>query len=198
MSALRSPIHGDAGGPPVLLPWTVEPAASPDAPHLARLRWMFRTEVASSPMVVEESARFLVRCCDWMANELSAPGSWRAWCGWSGGQIVGTVWAQTVEKIPNPVAERELLGYISSVYVVPGHRGRGLGNALVEAAVEWCWESGCEEIVLWPTPASRAMYSELGFDPAVTVMGRARPSGYERKVRAAELSIQLGCRKVTP
>ncbi len=134
---------GASGGGPDQ--WTVQPAGPIDAPHLARLRWEFRCEVAGNEGVVEEAARFLIRCSDWMTARLAEPGSWRAWCGWAGGNPVGTAWAQMIEKIPNPVDEMELLGYVSSVYVKPGHRGRGLGRALTAAAVDWCRRSGAAE-----------------------------------------------------
>jgi GNAT superfamily N-acetyltransferase len=51
------------------------------------------------------------------------------------------------------------------VYVVPEHRRRGIGRALLNAALEWGRGEGCDEAeldVLVANPA-RALYEGAGF-----------------------------------
>jgi ribosomal protein S18 acetylase RimI-like enzyme len=55
--------------------------------------------------------------------ERLAPGArWRCWVAVAEGQLVGTLWLQLVEKLPNPGDEPEHHGYVSSVYVAPALR----------------------------------------------------------------------------
>ena len=47
-----------------------------------------------------------------------------------------------------------------------GHRGRGIGSALMEACIEWCRSSGAHKVVLTVFPhnaAARALYRKHGF-----------------------------------
>jgi len=75
---------------------------------------------------------------------------------------VGTVWLQMVEKMPNPVAEPEVHGYVTNLYVRESARG-GAGGRLVAAALEECAAVGVHQAFLWPTPRSRSLYRRLGF-----------------------------------
>ena len=50
--------------------------------------------------------------------------------------------------------------------VAPDWRGRGVGSALMEAAIAWCRRSGVEKIELSVYPdnaAARALYAKFGF-----------------------------------
>ncbi|MCK4548678.1 MAG: GNAT family N-acetyltransferase [Candidatus Krumholzibacteria bacterium] len=54
------------------------------------------------------------------------------------------------------------------LYLLPSHRGRGLGRQLVETVIAWCRENGCREIVLWSDikfEAAREVYIRCGFSP---------------------------------
>ncbi|MBA4179779.1 MAG: GNAT family N-acetyltransferase [Anaerolinea sp.] len=134
-----------------------EPA---DAPALARLRFEFR---ASLNEAVETEEAFLARAVRWMAGRLAAGTNWRCWVAEDGGTIVGHLWLQLIEKIPNPAAELEWHGYITNVFVHPNARGAGAGSALVEAALVFCREKGVDSVILWPTARSRTLYARHGF-----------------------------------
>src|SRR5438128_12212144 len=79
-----------------------------DAPALAALRWEFR---AGRDRPVEAEQAFVDRCLAWMARELAGP-VWRAWVAIDDGRIVGQVWMQQFQKLPNPVGERERHAYL--------------------------------------------------------------------------------------
>jgi GNAT superfamily N-acetyltransferase len=90
------------------------------------------------------------------------------------GELVGSVWLHFLEKLPNPVAEPEWHGYISSLFVRPAVRGSGLGSRLLVAALEECDRRGCDAVLLWPTPRSRSLYLRHGFTVRDDVLERRR------------------------
>jgi ribosomal protein S18 acetylase RimI-like enzyme len=139
---------------------TIRLAASSDAPTLAQLRYDFR---ASQDPVTEPEPDFLVRCTNWMAARLVPGGSWRCWVAEEAGRLVGTLWLQLIEKIPNPVAEAESHGYITNVYVEPSRRGAGLGSRLLDTCVRACTADGMDALILWPSARSRRLYERHGF-----------------------------------
>lgn len=56
--------------------------------------------------------------------------------------------------------------YVAELYVVPGQRGRGLGRALMTAAIELAREAGAAWMDLGTSEAdvaARALYESLGF-----------------------------------
>ncbi|HET8633630.1 MAG TPA: GNAT family N-acetyltransferase [Gemmatimonadales bacterium] len=135
-------------------------AGAADAEVLARLRYDFR---AAEDPVIEQEAEFLARCTGWMAERLDADRRWRCWMAEHLGSPVGTIWLQLIEKLPNPVAEPELHGYISSLYVEPSRRGTGVGSRLLETCLRTCEEECVDAVLLWPTARSRALYARHGF-----------------------------------
>jgi len=141
----------------------VRPAVPEDAAALAALRWEFRAGRAAP---TEDREAFLERCAAWMRTELATCVSWRAWVADSAGEIVGQAWLHTMQKVPNPIGERERHAYFSNLYVKPSARG-GVGVRLLRAAIEWCEAAGVDTIVLWPTPRSRPLYVRHGFTDRV-------------------------------
>ena len=140
--------------------FAVRPATSADAAELARLRYGFRIELDSP---VEAEPAFVKRCTAWMAKQLAPGGVWRCWVAESGSKLVGTIWLQLIEKLPNPVGHLGFHGYISSVYVLPGLRGAGIGSALMAACLAECQAQGIDAVFLWPTERSRSLYQRHGF-----------------------------------
>jgi GNAT superfamily N-acetyltransferase len=137
----------------------VRPATAADAERLAELRWEFR--VARAP-VEEEHDAFIPRCTEWMRRELASQAAWRAWVAVAGDEIVGQIWVQTINKMPNPVAERERHAYVSNVYVQPEHRG-GAGSRMVEQAIAWARAEKFDRVILWPSARSVTLYERYGF-----------------------------------
>lgn len=135
-------------------------ATPADALHLALLRYEFRAAL-NNP--VEDREHFVARCAPWMAERLDEGSAWRCWVAEAGGAIRGHLWLQLIEKIPNPVPERELHGYITNVYVHPDARGDGTGAGLLETALAYCREQGVDSVILWPTERSQRLYARHGF-----------------------------------
>jgi GNAT superfamily N-acetyltransferase len=145
----------------------IRPAEDRDAYRLAGLRWAFRSAV-SAP--VEGHVVFRDRCARWMKDALSPGGRWQAWLAEEKGEIVGNVWLNCIDKIPNPGAEPEVHAYLSNLYVLPDARGRGLGRDLLRAALAHCQRLHPHAVLLWPSERSRTLYERAGFQPALDVM----------------------------
>jgi GNAT superfamily N-acetyltransferase len=136
----------------------IREATPADARAMAELRWEFRSARAPN---TESRDAFLARCEEWMRAEIER-GRWRAWVADADGAIVGQLWMQLIDKIPNPTAELERHAYISNVYVTPRARG-GIGARLVNAALDAASLAGVDSVVLWPTDRSRSLYMRCGF-----------------------------------
>jgi len=137
-----------------------------DARVLAELRWEFRS--AQNPAVETHDA-FVRRCAAWMRRELQEGREWKAWLAVHEHAIVGQAWLHTVGKIPNPVAEREQLAYLSNLYVKPSSRG-GTGTRLLEAVLDSCRANGIDRVVVWPSTRSVTLYLKHGFSRDGDVM----------------------------
>jgi GNAT superfamily N-acetyltransferase len=139
---------------------SVRRATGADAAALARLRHEFRAPRAEN---LESEAAFLRRCEDWMRTRLGAESAWRVWIAESDRSPIGTVWLQLIEKLPNPVAESEWHGYVSNLFVRDDVRGQGVGSRLLSAALDECGRLDVDNVILWPTPRSRSLYTRHGF-----------------------------------
>jgi len=99
-----------------------------------------------------------------MAARLSESDAWHCWLAENeAGALLGMVWVQFLEKLPNPVHEPEVHAYLTSFYVRPAARNQGVGSALLNAALDVCIARGSDAVFLWPTPRSRALYARHGF-----------------------------------
>jgi GNAT superfamily N-acetyltransferase len=151
-------------------------ANASDALALARLRYEFRS--GTGP-VVEDEEEFVRRCARWMEERLREGGAWRCWVAERAGAPVGQLWAQLIEKMPNPSPELECHAYLTNFYVREDVRGRGVGSMLLAAALEWCRASRVHAAILWPTERSRSLYERYGFavrpDLLELIVGDARP-----------------------
>jgi GNAT superfamily N-acetyltransferase len=159
----------------------VRPATPADATRLAELRYEFRASVGQP---TETEAEFVERASAWMRERLEEGGAWRCWVVEADGVACGNVWLQLIEKLPNPVVELEKHGYITNVYLQDGLRGSGLGQRLVEAAMQCCRDEGVDSVILWPTPLSRTLYARYGFavreDLLEAVLDDGRQLGHQQ------------------
>jgi len=83
---------------------------------------------------------------------------WTRFAAQVDGQVVGTV----------GVGHGEFTGSaaLTSLWVDPGFRGRGLGSALIEAVVDWARERDFSQILLWVTEGNQhaeELYLQNGF-----------------------------------
>jgi len=127
---------------------------------LAQQRYAFRSEIGRNQ---ETESAFMKRCGAWMKKAVATRNVWRCWIAESRGRFFGNVCVQLIEKIPNPVSERERHAYITNLYVVPGARGKGVGTKLLRTALTWCRRNEVDAVILWPSRRSRTLYQRHSF-----------------------------------
>jgi GNAT superfamily N-acetyltransferase len=88
---------------------------------------------------------------------------WLCWVAANDNELIGCLWVQLVEKIPNPRSEPEYHAYLTNFYVRDFARGMGIGSRLLSTALEWCKHTRVHAVILWPTDKSRSLYERHGF-----------------------------------
>ena len=142
-------------------------ASETDAATLARLRYALRS---SSRRVAENEQAFLARCESWMRGRLRDGSQWRCWIAESEAHSIGAVWAQLIEKIPNPTAEPEYYVYLTNFYVREEYRSAGIGSQLLAAVLDWSRSKNAQMVILQPTEGSKTFYRRHGFSFADDLM----------------------------
>jgi putative acetyltransferase len=99
--------------------------------------------------------------------------------------VEGVIGEIGVEREDHPVTR-----HVASIgmMVAPEWRGRGVGSALMEAAIAWCRREGVEKIELSVYPdndTARALYEKYGFRE------EGRLSGHSKKQRIGYLDEVL-------
>ena len=141
-------------------------ATENDASLLAKLRY----ELRSSAKPIESETQFIERCTQWMRDRLRDRSCWRCWIAESEQTPVGNIWAQLVEKIPNPGAETECYLYVTNFYVREEYRGKGIGTRLLSDALTWGKTNNAHTAILWPRERSKSLYVRHGFSVADDLM----------------------------
>ncbi|HWL90029.1 MAG TPA: GNAT family N-acetyltransferase [Actinomycetota bacterium] len=140
---------------------SIGPASIDDVPELARLRWELYAEQGGE--LSETPDAYRERFARFAASALTS-GSWRSWVARDGDRLVGAMWMQTVHRVPVPGKRAGPIGYLTNVYVEPGHRNAGLGARMLDRVRAWCREEGFSLVIVWPTERSRSFYRRGGFD----------------------------------
>ena len=81
-----------------------------------------------------------------------------AWVAFADEVAVGTV--SLVEH--NMDSRRDLAPWLAALFVVPAHRGRGIGTALVRRCEEEAWGLGVDRLYLY-TAVAEGFYEQLGW-----------------------------------
>lgn len=110
---------------------------------------------------------FAQRMADWADRVGVARHSWLAW---STSTALGMVTLVVYERMPHPGAPPARWAYVGQLWVDPAYRRRGVGRALMAAAIDWATESGMQRLVLNPSELSRPLYAALGFRSAVDLL----------------------------
>src|SRR5579884_376514 len=130
----------------------VRRATSADAADIGRLLHYFNTEhddITPGPERLARRIETLLAGGD-TAVLLAGPGP----DGLAVLRFRAAIWAEALEC------------YLAELYVVPARRGRGLGRALMEAAIELARDEGAAWMDLGTSEAdvaARALYESLGF-----------------------------------
>lgn len=86
------------------------------------------------------------------------------------GVAIGMANIKTYDRMPSAGRSSSgVWGYVGNVFVLPGHRNAGVGEALMDALVAWAWDRGMEHLRLAPSPRSSSFYARLGFTSGAVV-----------------------------
>lgn len=129
-----------------------------DLPALARLVWLNAAPEEQAAQTIE-SFRIDLEAW-WSTHEQSH----RAFIAVDdGGVPVGMAWVALLPRVPRPGVLDRSTGDIQSVFVVPEHRGRGIGSALVRAATEEAVRHGARRVTVHSGRRAVPAYERLGF-----------------------------------
>jgi GNAT superfamily N-acetyltransferase len=145
----------------------IRQASVSDAKVLATLRYNLRS---SLKQVSEDEAPFVERCTIWMQERLQNNKFWMCWIAEQEQTAVGNLWAQLIEKIPNPTSEPEYHLYFTNFYVRINCRGIGIGSRLFKSALAWAQTQDVHVAILWPTERSIPFYARNGFSTSADLM----------------------------
>ena len=149
-------------------PRPVRPADAGDLTEVIRLRQAMFGEMASAGVAARPAS---VQDTSWheaaravLTEHLSA-GTSAAFVieAEHGGTLIACAVAGLDRRLPGPGFPTGLSGGMSSVYVEPAHRGRGLARAVAGAALDWLTAHGAEVVDIHATPAATPLYRSLGF-----------------------------------
>lgn len=166
----------DDGTPEPLL---VRRATLADLPTVVELRLALLRENDDHPVYGQLRADARDRAYDLFGAQLRSAheAMFLAECG---GEIVGIL--RCVDTPNSPLLDPARYCYVSSVYVRPPLRRRGVLKALLRHAEEWCLERGLGEMRLHNVPggAAGAAWSAAGFSVIEEVRRKAVAQGAGR------------------
>jgi GNAT superfamily N-acetyltransferase len=146
--------------------YNIRPATADDAAALAQLRWRFKVE--DDDDIRRDEQVFLAGCERWLRDRLT--GNWLAWVADVDETICGHLFLNRVEKVPEPSASADELGYVTNFYVVPQWRNRGVGRALLDAMRVYAHGRNLDTLIVWPSERSAPLYGRAGFQPPLELL----------------------------
>jgi GNAT superfamily N-acetyltransferase len=138
---------------------TVRLAHAADTDMLAALRRAWVEESGPAP-----DASFEARFARWLDEEEGRRISWVAATGT--GQAVGMLNLAVFTRMPRPGMPPQRWGYIANVFVLAEYRNAGVGQALLDAAIDYTRRERYVRLVLNPSERSVPFYLRAGFTPS--------------------------------
>lgn len=168
---------------------TVRRATPSDVDAVVALRLALLREYQDHPVYgrLRRNAEPLAR--DLFARQLES-GQEVSFLAESGGVAIGML--RCVEASASPLLIPDRYCYVSSVFVRPEHRRRGVLRALLDRARDWCVERGLTEMRLHSVGSSAsaaAAWDALGFDVVEQVRVRRLVGAATGGVRAVAADL---------
>jgi GNAT superfamily N-acetyltransferase len=142
-------------------------ANSDDVADLARLLWLDTRHEEPAREPVDAFAEQLAL---WWAARRDSHFAFVARLPQRG--LVGMAWVALVPRVPRPGATSRLSADIQSVFVLPEHRGQGIGSSLVEAASQHATNLGSLRVTVHSGRRAVEMYERLGFESSRQLLQR--------------------------
>jgi len=135
----------------------IRQATTDDSVSLARLRYTWATE--SDPSISNARA-FEQGLTSWMrANQRTHT----AYLAEFDREPIGMAWLAIAERVPEPAALSRRTGDLQSMYVLPAHRGQGVGTRLIQSVITAAATFGLEALSVRAGRRSLPLYKRLGF-----------------------------------
>lgn len=157
---------------------SVRPATLRDLDAIVELRLALLHEYRTHPFYARLRADVTARAYELYRSQVVSPYE-TIFLAERAGRVVGIL--RCVDTATSPVLLPERYCYVSSVFVVPAERRKGVLRALLAAAEEWCDERDIPEMRLHNSATSRSAretWGALGFEVVEEVRRRdvhARP-----------------------
>ncbi len=146
----------------------IRPATDEDLPGLARLRWRWVDELGGATGTRDDyEQHFVAWARDHESTHLPVLAE-------TGGTLVGMAWVAHTPRLPSPGRLDRFNAEVQSVYVVPEARNRGIGTALITAAVDAA--PGAERVIVHSSESGLAAYHRAGFAPSPLQLERHEPT----------------------
>jgi GNAT superfamily N-acetyltransferase len=145
-------------------PLSVRPATLRDLDAIVELRLALLHEYRDHPLYRELRPNAAARAHELYRSQILSPYE-TIFVAVRGRTVIGLM--RCVETAASPVLMPERYCYVSSVYVVPAERKKGVLRALLAAADKWCHDREITEMRLnnsTTSPTARASWSALGFE----------------------------------
>lgn len=169
----------------------VRPAVIDDLPDIVDLRLALLREYGNDPLYMRLRSDAPERAHELFLAQLASPDETML-LAVRGRRIVGIF--RCVDAPGSPLLEPERYCYVSSVYVRPSERRRGVLRALLAAAERWCHDRGIDEMRLHSASSSTLaadVWSAFGFEIVEHVRRRAIGT---KQIGRAESPIHAGVR----
>ncbi|GAA2926791.1 hypothetical protein GCM10010458_06090 [Microbacterium luteolum] len=145
----------------------IEQATFDDVDGLALLKW--RDDMDGSSRA-ESAVEFAADLDTWWRDHRRSHFAFVARSGEHG--IVGAAWVALLPRVPRPGQVERLSADIQSVFVLPEHRGHGIGTELVSAAYQHAVSAGAAKVVVNSSVGAVSLYRRLGFDVSPVLLVR--------------------------
>ena len=143
-------------------------ARQPDVTDLARLLWLHASADEQKAQPLEA---FTAQVAGWLTLRTESHVAFMARLEHA--EIVGMAWLALVSRPPRPGAVARYSADLQSVFVVPEHRGQGIGSALVRAAVAHAERHHAAQVTVSSSTKAVLMYERLGFHSSRELLGRS-------------------------
>ncbi|MFC6705477.1 GNAT family N-acetyltransferase [Flexivirga alba] len=139
-----------------------------DVAELARLLWRHAAPEEQAAQSVE---KFRVDLAAWWEAHMHSHLAFVATN--DGVHLVGMAWLALLPRIPRPGRSTRQSADIQSVFVMPEHRGAGIGSALVEAATAHAFATGAGRVTVSSSRRAVPVYQRSGFSASPQLLERS-------------------------
>ncbi|WP_226087439.1 GNAT family N-acetyltransferase [Mesobacillus sp. S13] len=146
-------------------------AKKTDIDQLIKMRWDFTLEDYPEMGEGVEYGSFGNECREFLETAIRS-GKWFVWVAENNGEIVSHIYIELIQKVPRPGRTTNPFAYMTNVYTIPGHRGKGIGSKLLSCINDWAEENKFEFIIVWPSDAGIEFYRRNGYTHSKEPMER--------------------------